>query len=225
MSEITKYDAQKKKLDGLCEEHDLTYRVRKDVYPITLTIRPIQGVTEQLSLLEKAEGDDYISPEASMTWIYADGELTSRVCGGTFTISKVLRQKIENIFLKMVAFWTQYFFRDVIEKGSLRRGAMPVIDEADADDSGDEDEPVEEEAEESGDDADTSDPDEDLITAATLLVRQENKASVSLLQRRLNIGYAKSARLVDILEERGIVGPYRGSEPREVLPADVPEEE
>ncbi len=219
MSEITKYEAQKKKLDGLCEEHDLVYRLRKDQYPITLTIRPIQGTTEQLSLLEKAEGEDYISPNASMKWIFADGELTSKVEGGTFTISKVLRTKIENIFLKMISFWTQFFFRDVIERGSLGKSAFPVINEDDADDSDDED--VEEDP---SDEEGAEDPDEDLITAATLLVRQENKASVSLLQRRLNIGYSKAGRLMDTLEERGIVGPHRGSEPREVLPADVPEE-
>lgn len=227
MSEISKYDAQKKKLDGLCEEHDLVYRVRKDTYPITLTIRPIQGVGEQLSLLDKVEGEDYISPNASMTWIFADSELTSKVSGGTFTISKVLRTKFENIFLKMISYWQQYFFRDVLEHGSLRKGAMPVIDEADADDRGDEDdEAVEDAQEQAGEDSseDASDPDEDLITAATLLVRQENKASVSLLQRRLSLGYSKAARLIDVMEERGVVGPYRGSEPREVLPADLPEE-
>jgi len=225
MSEIDKYESQKKKLDGLCEEHDLTYRLRKDAYPITLTIRPIQGVGEQLSLLAKAEGEDYISPDASMTWIFADGELTSKVSGGTFTISKVLRSKIESIFLKMVAFWTQYFFRDVIEKGSLRQGRMPIIDEDDADDSGDEDEAPEEETDEDGAAGNAApEPDTDLITAATLLVRQENKASVSLLQRRLNIGYSAAARLIDALEEAGVVGPYRGTEPREVLPADVPED-
>ena len=43
MSEIDKYEAQKKKLDGLCEEHDLTYRFRHDSYPITLTIKPLMA--------------------------------------------------------------------------------------------------------------------------------------------------------------------------------------
>ena len=220
MSEITKYEAQKKKLDGLCEEHDLVYRLRKNQYPITLTIRPIQGTAEQISLLEKAEGEDYISPNASMKWIFEDGELTSKVEGGTFTISKVLRTKIENIFLKMISFWQQYFFQYLITAGIITERNMPVIDEMDADDSGDED--IDDE--EAEDLSDGEDPDEDLITAATLLVRQENKATVSLLQRRLKLGYSKASRLIDMLEDAGVVGPYRGSEPREVLPADVPEE-
>lgn len=237
MSEISKYEEQKKKMDGLCEEHDLVYRFRKDTYPITLTIRPIQGVGEQLSLLAKTEDEDYISPDAVMKWIFADGELTSRVEGGIFTISKTLRTKIENIFLKMIGFWQQYFFRDVIEKGSLRKGTMPVIDEADAEDDEDEDQEEQpDEAAEAGDasdgqaddeevDDDGADPDEDQITAATQLVRFENKASVSMLQRRLNLGYSKAARLMDVLEERGIVGPYKGGQPREVLPYDAPGDE
>ena len=47
-------------------------------------------------------------------------------------------------------------------------------------------------------------------------VIQSRKASTSLLQRRLGIGYAKAARLMDILEERGVVGPAEGAKPREV---------
>ena len=56
-------------------------------------------------------------------------------------------------------------------------------------------------------------------------MRGENKASVALLQRRMNIGYAKAARLIDALEELGVVGPYNGSEPREVLPSDLPDDD
>ena len=72
----------------------------------------------------------------------------------------------------------------------------------------------------SGEDATT----DDLITAATKLVRMENKASISLLQRRLKIGYARATRIMQALEDAGVVGPYDGSNPREVLPADVPAE-
>ena len=64
-----------------------------------------------------------------------------------------------------------------------------------------------------------------MIQQAISIIRMENKASVSLLQRRMNIGYALSAKLMDILEERGVVGPFNGSQPREVLPFDVPDEE
>ena len=214
MSEISKYEAQKKKLDGLCEEHDLTYRFRHDSYPITLTIRPLQGVEEQLSMLEEAESKDYISPDASMVIYRKDGDLAMKI-NGTFTISEALRSKLKNIYSKMADFWLQFFFRDLIERNAFR--SMPVIDEDESDDSDDPPEDLGEEEEE-------PDADEDLITAATLLVRQENKASISLLQRRLKIGYSKAARLMDALEEQGVVGPYNGSEPREVLPTDEPEE-
>ena len=89
MSEVSKYEAQKKKMDGLCEEHDLNYRFRKESYPITLSVSPIQGVGVQMSMLDETDGGDYISPGASLTLIFADGELTSKVSGGTFTISNV----------------------------------------------------------------------------------------------------------------------------------------
>ena len=135
MSEISMYEAQKKKLQGLCDEHDLVFRFIKDRYPITLTIKPVQGMDAQISMLENVEEVGYRSPDASMTWIFEDGVLETKVTGGTFTISKTLRGKIENVLVKMIAYWQQYFFRDVMEKNALRPGVMPVIDEDEADDS------------------------------------------------------------------------------------------
>ena len=44
MSEISMYEAQKKKMQGLCDEHDLVYRFEKDRYPIIFTIKPVQGM-------------------------------------------------------------------------------------------------------------------------------------------------------------------------------------
>ena len=48
------------------------------------------------------------------------------------------------------------------------------------------------------------------------MIIESRKASASLLQRRLRIGYARAARLIEMLEERGIVGPGEGAKPREV---------
>lgn len=65
---------------------------------------------------------------------------------------------------------------------------------------------------------------------AVELVKQYQKASTSLLQRRLGLGYGRAAKIIDLMEERGIIGPANGSKPREVFvqsenPVELPEEE
>jgi S-DNA-T family DNA segregation ATPase FtsK/SpoIIIE len=71
------------------------------------------------------------------------------------------------------------------------------------------------------DDDDGGGADDELYEEAVEMVRRLNKASVSLLQRRLRIGYTRAARLIDLMEEQGIVGPAtEGSKPREVIPLD-----
>ena len=59
--------------------------------------------------------------------------------------------------------------------------------------------------------------DDELLEQAVEIIRETHRASTSSLQRRLRIGYTRAARLIDILEERGIVGPPCGSGPREIL--------
>jgi S-DNA-T family DNA segregation ATPase FtsK/SpoIIIE len=59
--------------------------------------------------------------------------------------------------------------------------------------------------------------DDELYEEARQIVIENNKASTSFLQRKLGIGYARAARLIDILEERGVVGAGNGAKPREVL--------
>jgi DNA segregation ATPase FtsK/SpoIIIE, S-DNA-T family len=74
--------------------------------------------------------------------------------------------------------------------------------------------------EKTGPGADFSDDDgvdEDLLEAAVQIIRETRRASVSLLQRRMKIGYNRAGRLMDKLEEQGIVGPVHGSDPREIL--------
>ena len=55
MSEISNYEAQKKKLQGLCDEHNFTFRFFKDRYPITLVITPINDVATQMDMLGNVE--------------------------------------------------------------------------------------------------------------------------------------------------------------------------
>jgi len=68
-----------------------------------------------------------------------------------------------------------------------------------------------------------SDEDEELVVKCLEIIRQENRASTSMLQRRLKLGYTRAARVMDILEMRGIVGPKDGAKDREIL-VDLNEE-
>lgn len=259
MSEISSYEAQVKKMQGLCEEHNLVYRFKKDRYPMTFTIKLSHAMDAQMSMLENAEDEGYISPKASMTWIFNDGVLETKVHGGTFTISKTVRTKIENILIKMITFWQQYFFRSVVEGQLLPERKMPVInDEAlwpeDAapfeEDDEDEEDEIDDEGEPDDDNTDSatesaapaveSDPpeveysentsdalvglDEQEIKEATRIVRALNKASCALLQRQMGIKAAKAERLLEALETLGVVGPFDGMNPREVLPYDEPDD-
>jgi S-DNA-T family DNA segregation ATPase FtsK/SpoIIIE len=61
------------------------------------------------------------------------------------------------------------------------------------------------------------DEDEEIIQQCIEVIRSEQKASVSLLQRRLRLGYGRAARIMDELENRGLVGPGKGAEPRDIL--------
>ncbi|TLD69361.1 DNA translocase FtsK [Phragmitibacter flavus] len=78
-----------------------------------------------------------------------------------------------------------------------------------------------------GDDSDNWDDDEDegtttpedeaILEKVLDIISAEKKASTSLIQRRLRLGYTRAARMMDILEERGIIGPGEGAKPREIL--------
>ena len=69
----------------------------------------------------------------------------------------------------------------------------------------------------SSSDDEVGEEDEELVEKCLEIIRQEKRASTSLLQRRLRLGYTRAARIVDILEQRGILGPGEGAKPREIL--------
>jgi S-DNA-T family DNA segregation ATPase FtsK/SpoIIIE len=62
-----------------------------------------------------------------------------------------------------------------------------------------------------------NDSDDELLSDAKEVIVQAGKASASLLQRRLKVGYARAARLLDLMEEQGIIGPADGAKPRDIL--------
>ncbi|MFC7372229.1 DNA translocase FtsK [Fictibacillus iocasae] len=68
----------------------------------------------------------------------------------------------------------------------------------------------------------TMEAEDELFEEAVKLVVDMQTASVSMLQRRFRVGYARAARLIDVMEMKGIVGPYEGSKPREVLISSIP---
>ncbi len=67
--------------------------------------------------------------------------------------------------------------------------------------------------------------DDELLNEAIEIVREAQKASASLLQRRLRVGYARAARILDIMEDKGIIGPGEGAKPREVYTTNEEQEQ
>ena len=217
MSEKSKFVAYKKKLQGICDENNFVFRFRQDRYPITLTIKPATGVDEQMSLLEKAEDTNVTSPDASLVFMVLDGDIKYKI-SDTFTISETLFNKLKNLFKNLHYYWLQYFFREVIlrfAKGMISSDMMPVINDED-DNTADSSKGTS-----SGTDDDAEDAvvtPEEVVQAAIEIVRENGYASAALLQRKMQIGYKLAAALLDRMELMGIVGPFNGEKPREVLP-------
>ncbi|MFM9017541.1 MAG: DNA translocase FtsK [Verrucomicrobiota bacterium] len=72
-------------------------------------------------------------------------------------------------------------------------------------------------ADEGGGSGDGEDGEDPLVMQCWAIIRETRRASVSMLQRRLKLGYNRAARIMDILHEKGYVGPENGSSPREIL--------
>ena len=126
MNEFEKHSAYRDKLEDLCMESKLTYSMQLNRYPCTLTIKPVGGMDAQISMLED-DAANYISPDASIVFAFVDGDLTIRT-SETFTIDDSLLQKIKNLFKNLYTTWTQYFFRDAMERGIRPAAADPQRD-------------------------------------------------------------------------------------------------
>lgn len=116
MNEYEMYIAHQGKLMDLCGENGLTCNINCTNYPCSLTIRPMAGMDAQISMLEAAEDEGYISPDASITMRYIDGEIRIET-RETFAIADALLSKIKRTFANLYSAYTQYFFRDVMARG------------------------------------------------------------------------------------------------------------
>ena len=119
MNEIGKYNVLKEKLQGICDENDLTFNIHNQKYPFFMTLKALSGMDAQMSMLEDSgENSDtgYISPEAVIVFAYKDGDLTYKM-SETINISDSLFNKIKNLFKKMYACYMAYYFRDRTENG------------------------------------------------------------------------------------------------------------
>lgn len=217
-NEASKFAAQRTKLKNICEAHDLTYTFIKNSYPIKLIIRPIKGVGEQMSMLETASEDSYISPDAYLLFTMKDGVLVYRM-SKTFTISDTLFNKIKNIFKNMHYLWLQFFFRDLVEGGKLAALGykMPDIPESggqqDAPRGNEPDSPNlpgEAEPLEEIEDDEEDEPTSDELTQATEIARQNDGITQALLEQQMGVTAEKAIALLDELETAGVIDFYDG---------------
>lgn len=218
LSESARFAVYREKLKGICEANNLSYVFIKNTYPIKLVIRPLGGVGEQMSMLEEATEDNYISPGASILFTVKDGNLTYRM-SKTFTISDTLFNKIKNIFKNMHYLWLQFFFRDLVEGGKLAALGykMPDIPESggqqDAPRGNEPDSPNlpgEAEPLEEIEDDEENDPTSDELTQATEIARQNDGITQALLEQQMGVTAEKAIALLDELETAGVIDFYDG---------------
>lgn len=205
LSESARFAVYREKLKGICEANNLSYVFIKNAYPIKLVIRPLGGVGEQMSMLEEATEDNYISPGASILFTVKDGNLTYRM-SKTFTISDTLFNKIKNIFKNMHYLWLQFFFRDLVEGGKLAALGykMPDIPES----GGQQDAPRETEPDSSnlpGEAEPLEEVDAEELTKATEIARQNGGVTQAMLEQQMGVTTEKAIALLDDMESAGVI--------------------
>lgn len=160
MSEQSKFEQYRKKVQGLCDEHDLVFTFRKDGYPITLTIRPTDGVGEQMDLLSKADDQPFLHPDSKLVFYMEDGELKYEI-SERFVIADSLFSKFKNLFKNMHYTWLQFVFRALIERGTVSAESIPDIPDEDEEEEDEQDQEQEEDPDEDEDEEEEDDEDPD----------------------------------------------------------------
>lgn len=135
MNEEATFAVYMKKLKGICDENNLQAVFSRSGYPLTMTVRPLQDIAGQMSMLEEVDDQGYTSPDASIKFSYEDGAIKYTL-SKEFVISDALFTKLKNLFRNLHDTWLQYFHRTVIQKNLLLPSQIPDIPD-DADGFGD----------------------------------------------------------------------------------------
>ena len=154
----------------------------------------VNSQVDSRTIIDKA-GAEKLVGQGDMLFVSQDKQEPTRIQSPYISegeVKKVVKYLIDN-------------FRDEIPNTDISlpkneeelEGKNPIFDSASMDEGGAEDDELYEEAKE--------------------IVVQAGKASTSYIQRKLRVGYARAARIMDILEERGVIGPSDGAKPREVI--------
>ena len=238
---LAKFQGYQKKLEGVCDANGLVASFKCSAYPISLTITACSGIGEQLDMLANADDGRMMSTEAKLVFTMEDGDVSFQFCED-INIGDNLFTKLRNLFKNMVRCWEGHFFREVVERELIKAERLPSPAASAAELEGGEDidydEDYDDDQEDGEDFPDLSvlddGPPEDggenpkeelderleaLYEQAVAILKETGTASNSLLQRRLKISYSDANKLMDALEARGVVGPYNGSGPREVIGA------
>lgn len=117
MFEDLQFRKYEEKLKTLCDENGLTFRFNSH-YPISMIVRPAAGAAAQISMLENAEDNGYISPDASITFTFKDGSVSYKTTS-TITISKETLSKLVKLFENMHYAYLQLYFYEhaVMDQG------------------------------------------------------------------------------------------------------------
>ena len=176
----------------------------------------VSSVVDSRTILDQ-KGAESLLGRGDMLYLPASSPRPERL-QGCFVSDKEVEQLTDFIRAQETACYVKDDFEDPKEKAREKRGAASSVASRDGNDW----EVMGQMRNDQGEPMDTEEIwseylEDDLFRAAARLILQNRKASVSLIQRRLKIGFARSGRLMDMMEEAGIVGEYQGSKPREIV--------
>jgi DNA segregation ATPase FtsK/SpoIIIE, S-DNA-T family len=164
--------------------------------PTRISFRVAQGVDSK-TILDAVGAEDLLG-QGDMLFIPPGQSEPVRIQGAFVTTDEV--KKVTNAIKLDLGSEEPEYDEDIIDAKKVANVQLPGVKISGGGGSGS-----------------SGDSDEDVLLAAARVVVETGRASASLLQRRLSLGYARAARIIDLLEERGFVGQAAGAKPRDIF--------